>query len=500
MEPYQYNTAPPVNTPQKEEPKIEKRDFIFAILSFVVGYLLCEFILFGGFGFGVPAFFIVFYTVALLYLRHKKGVFNKRNLISLIPVAVILICFALFDNEVLRGFNLLALWLFAALNFIAIAVDENSPLFFSDTAFDILKTTFFLPFHNLDKGVRALGKRGTKGTNLLKILLTLVIISPAVLIIILLLASSDAGFSRLANNVWSLFSSKIWEYVTKIIFALLFAFPLFSFIYSLKNDAPYSRSKEGYGLNLAVLDTVITISALAVFCSIYLLYIAMQAGYLFSALAGKLPEGFTYAGYARRGFFELVAVAFINFIIILFATALSKRREGKLTSISRIAVSVLTVFTLLLIVTAISKMLMYVGYYGLTPLRVYTSWFLIMLAFVAVCILIKFIYPRFNFHRCAAVGVITLYLCLNLCNTDAIIASFNIAKYKQNPEKGIDITLFDQLSSSAVPQILTLRNDTQYGYEIDKMLITRKKGLDRLNWQNMSLAGILAKQSIEKIK
>jgi len=66
MEPYQYNTAPPVNTPQKEEPKIEKRDFIFAILSFVVGYLLCEFILFGGFGFGVPAFFIVFYTVELI--------------------------------------------------------------------------------------------------------------------------------------------------------------------------------------------------------------------------------------------------------------------------------------------------------------------------------------------------------------------------------------------------------------------------------------------------
>jgi len=32
------------------------------------------------------------------------------------------------------------------------------------------------------------------------------------------------------------------------------------------------------------------------------------------------------------------------------------------------------------------------------------------------------------------------------------------------------------------------------------MLITRKKGLDRLNWQNMSLTGILAKQSIEKIK
>ena len=73
------------------------------------------------------------------------------------------------------------------------------------------------------------------------------------------------------------------------------------------------------GLRFAPRSTVLT--ALLVLCVVYLLFISMQAKYLFGAFWGALPEGFSYSEYARQGFFELCRVAAIN-IVILLATKL----------------------------------------------------------------------------------------------------------------------------------------------------------------------------------
>lgn len=50
---------------------------------------------------------------------------------------------------------------------------------------------------------------------------------------------------------------------------------------------------------------------------IYAIFCFIQISYLFTKMT--LPEGFTYAEYARQGFFELMIVTFINFAIILIS-------------------------------------------------------------------------------------------------------------------------------------------------------------------------------------
>ena len=84
-------------------------------------------------------------------------------------------------------------------------------------------------------------------------------------------------------------------------------------------------------------------------CFVYAVYIGLQASYLFSGFAGTLPEGFSYAGYARSGFFELCFLSVLNFLLIALLF-LACRRQGDARPLPlRIYSGILCVITLLLI-------------------------------------------------------------------------------------------------------------------------------------------------------
>ena len=102
--------------------------------------------------------------------------------------------------------------------------------------------------------------------------------------------------------------------------------------------------------------------------------------YFTGAFSNILPDGFSYSSYAREGFFQLCAVTVINALVILCGDVFCRRREGRTHASVRSFITVLCVFTLGLIATAVSKMAMYIGIYGLTKLRVYTTWFMALLA------------------------------------------------------------------------------------------------------------------------
>lgn len=77
-----------------------------------------------------------------------------------------------------------------------------------------------------------------------------------------------------------------------------------------------------------------------------------------SAFQNLLPAGYTYADYARRGFFELCGVAVLNLTLIALLQLFSRRDAdtGKKPAAVRVYTVILAVFTLALIVTALRKM------------------------------------------------------------------------------------------------------------------------------------------------
>jgi hypothetical protein len=509
-----------VRAESKSSPRFSKKDNIFLFCAIVVSFCFVELVLWGGFGVAIPLFFLVFYPFAIAMLARVRYSRKSENpnkfwkcgrpaILSFVPVILLLVCFAVFDNAVLRFFNIIALWLCVMLNLVLLARGEGRPVYWAGLLPDILYTTFCLPFLGLGKCVAAFtGALGSKKRkNTLTVLLTLLIISPILLYVLFMLAQSDAGFERLLGRLSALSTARFLEYLFKILLSILLSFPLFNLLYALKTRRePESHPLAGFLPKLRMISGVSTISALSAFCLIYTLYIALQANYLFSAIRGALPASFTYAEYARRGFFELVAVVFVNFCVIAFAVVFTKQQDGhlsaekristerRLPAFCRIPATLLIACTLLLVVTAVSKMILYIGFYGLTPLRVYTSWFLLLLFGFTLFMLAKLLAPEMNFCRACAVFAVAFYLALNFASPDNLIARYNISQYKVTGK--LDTATLAALSDSAVPEIAALKNDKKYGAEITAMLRARASAHRRMRWQNSSLSTLIAGRNL----
>lgn len=107
---------------------------------------------------------------------------------------------------------------------------------------------------------------------------------------------------------------------------------------------------------------------LVVINSVYLLFSLIQFSYLYGG--DKLPVVFTYAEYARRGFWELLAVTVINLGILLSSMKFVKKDRG-FYPVILVFLSLLIVFSLNLLFSAHFKMSLYERAYGLTALRTY---------------------------------------------------------------------------------------------------------------------------------
>lgn len=215
------------------------------------------------------------------------------------------------------------------------------------------------------------------------------------------LMQADAGFAALFDGftrwvsrfVENLFSSlNVGVFLVKCVLTVPTALFLYGTVYGSvrgRRTCIYQKREVcGIQRGLRVLPRATVGTALLVVCAVYVLFIAVQANYLFGAFWGALPQGFSYAEYARQGFFELCRVAAINIGILLAANLFSKNQlqENRLLRTCNIAVSVLT---LLLLATAASKMALYIFAYGLTVKRVLVSVFLVWMAVVFACIIVR---------------------------------------------------------------------------------------------------------------
>ncbi|NIL99141.1 MAG: DUF4173 domain-containing protein, partial [Planctomycetales bacterium] len=98
-------------------------------------------------------------------------------------------------------------------------------------------------------------------------------------------------------------------------------------------------------------------------------FVAIQFHYLFGGAANINAAGYTYSEYARRGFGELVATAFLTLGMIMVLGNWS-RREGRrmrrwFNALSGILVGLVSV----MLVSAFQRLLLYERAFGFTRLR-----------------------------------------------------------------------------------------------------------------------------------
>ncbi len=193
-------------------------------------------------------------------------------------------------------------------------------------------------------------------------------------------------------------------------------------------------------------NALVGITFTGILAGVYVLYAGVQIGYLFLKL-GTLPEGVTYSAYAREGFFELLFVGILNFILVLACVALFQE--------NRLLRGILTVVcgcTFIMIASAVYRMALYVQTYHLTLLRILVLWFLTVLALIMGGVTVSIYRKAFPMFRYLAVVVGCGYILLSFAKPDRLIAEYNLRHWETVSVSDVQYILYG-LSDDAVPVI-----------------------------------------------
>ncbi len=236
-------------------------------------------------------------------------------------------------------------------------------------------------------------RSGKKRKNLLPVLLC---VAGAAMLFVFAAKELSAADDRFGDWLQSIVNTLVfWQEFSvsgSVVVSLIFMFPVGAFFYgmSVAGRAAVERTPRPlpafYAARLTgarQLPVGLVCGVLAVFAVLYLTFFGMQGGYLFGAFTHRLPQGFTVAVYARRGFFELCRVMLVNFALLLAVetfAAIPLRQSRPL----RIAGAVLLGQSLLLWVTAASKLGLYIATFGFTAKRLLAAWALLVLAVACV--------------------------------------------------------------------------------------------------------------------
>ena len=301
---------------------------------------------------------------------------------------------------------------------------------------------------------QAARERGGRG--LLPLLRGLFIALPILFLFGTLLASADLVFARYLEHVTSLDITPAMEAVLRRAVTVLCVTWLLGglFVYALVRAAEKVPEAPPVSLPAAMrLGFVETATVLCSVNALFLLFVAVQFAYLFGGSANVVTaEGFTYAEYARRGFFELLAVSVLTLALILGLHHVVNRDSKVKVAAFNAMGSLLVGLTLILLGSAMKRMLLYEAAYGYTELRLTVHVFMIWLAVTFVWFLVTLWRRTIPFAIGAFAAGLGFLATLNVLNPDAYITRQNLARYEAT--RHIDVDYLLSLSEDALPQIV----------------------------------------------
>ena len=222
---------------------------------------------------------------------------------------------------------------------------------------------------------------------------------------------------------------------------------------------------------------------------LFLAFVAVQLRYFFGGGARvESSTSLTYAEYARRGFFELCAVAALVLpLLLLLHWLLEPGRRGD-QRIFRALAGVQLAFLAVIMASALQRMRLYQDEYGLTELRLYTTAFMLWLGvaflWLAATVLCG---RRERFAFGLLVSGLAAIVLLHALDPDAVIARTNTERAAVG--RRFDARYAASLSADAVPALVRALPEIE---EADRCLLVdalrrRRADLEETDWREWSL-------------
>lgn len=204
----------------------------------------------------------------------------------------------------------------------------------------------------------------------------------------------------------------------------------------------------------------VVVRCLLLFNALFALQLGLDLRYLWGG--AQLPAGMTYAHYAHRGAYPLVAVALLAAVFVLLAFRGDPRASGMRAA--RRLVYLWLAQNAVLLISAAWRLWLYVGVYSLTRWRVATAIWMLLVFGGVVWILVRIGARRSNrwlINVNMATATVVLYLCC-FGNFDGWIARFNVAHCGEFTGAGepLDLAYLETLGPAALPALSTFAERT----------------------------------------
>ncbi len=337
---------------------------------------------------------------------------------------------------------------------------------------------------------------GQKNTSTMsKILIGCMISIPVLFVVIALLAFADDVFRHYMNNLLTFNSSSgtINHFILFFLSASLIYGYLWNFIHGSKTE---HNATSTLVVTSKSMDSVVSMTFLLLFNLVYLGFFLVQFAYMFGAIHYVLPEGFSPAVYARKGFSELLIIAMINFVVYGIFIKFKPVAGKTYNFFINICISFLVLFTLTILFSAHLRLTLYEAAFGYTYLRILTHGFMVFLFALIIIALFKIWISRIPLKKLYIVMSLIAYITVNYINIDRMIASKNIERYYEIGQ--IDEHYLHRLSYDSYPDLVEFYKQ----YEITPHAYTIfKKNYNPLNnaehWVSFNISRKNAKDALD---
>lgn len=482
----------------KSRSSIMTKTGLIITISLVLGVLFDYFFYGKILGLAFPVYVLLIIGGLFAISRLSKQQINKGALWLLTPLAFISVMVFVRSSLLLSFLNVMAV-LALLLLLTEVTWGKRLKNFLVSDFLKIIFTPlhFVLPFFRTVTSLFSPPKISTDQKVITHVVKGVLMTMPVLFVFLALFSSADLIFQKYISDLGSIHLNP--ELIFRCVLVSLAASALigaYAYTFRDKNEQD-SASGQTIKHTVGRIEGSILLGSVNV---LFLIFILIQLTYLFGGESNITAQGFSYAEYARRGFFELITVAVISLILLFAAEKYVVKKAVNHTLWFKILSSFLVFQVLIIMTSAFIRLSLYEQAYGFTTLRLYSHAFIVLLA-VVLCLLLYKIHrdTRANsFALRVFVAVIMFLVAMNFLNPDAFIARRNIERFESTGK--LDTYYLGYLSDDAVPAMVEFFSDLEDGdtknYIADELYgrIQNDNPDTSVQWQSLNVSRMRAEK------
>jgi hypothetical protein len=331
---------------------------------------------------------------------------------------------------------------------------------------------------------------------------------PIIAIFAALLSSADLVFAQRVQDFVRMFRlENLPEYIFRCIYILIGAYTLAG---TLLHSALKSQDGKLVGMDKPLVPSFLGFTEAAVVLGavvvLFALFAVVQFQYFFGGQTNIGVQGYTFSEYARRGFSELVMVAFFSLLLFLSLSAVAKRQNQiQRWVFSGLGLGMVALVGVMLY-SAFQRLVLYEAAYGFSRLRAYTHVFMIWLGvLLAVVVVLDILRKERTFALAALLASIGFAATLILLNVDGFIVRQNVARAAAGAD--LDVAYLVSLSSDSVPALveafqdgkLTPPNREAVGAALACRVYIERRQNPEMNWRGFTFSRWWADQALRQV-